>query len=268
MLTSFLAAISFLSIIPLRPKFALTPKQISDSRAYYPIIGLLIGCLLVLIGQACSYAFTTSITAAILTIFLAVITRGLHLDGLMDISDGLFGGYSTQRRLEIMKDSHVGAFAVLSAVLILILKYSAILSILNMPFPGNEYALILAPTISRWSMVLQLTMFPYARREGGLGSPFQDNSARLTSSLAALTACVSVIILGGAGGMGLLVLLSIFAYGVGLVISRMLGGLTGDVYGATNELTEAAGLVLAVPLIAHGWLAPFMRVAEWLPEFL
>ena len=48
----------------------------------------------------------------------------------------------------------------------------------------------------------------------------------------------------------------------------MLGGLTGDVYGATNELTEAAGLVLAVPLIAHGWLAPFMRVAEWLPEFL
>jgi adenosylcobinamide-GDP ribazoletransferase len=268
LLTSFLAAISFLSVIPLRTKFELTSKQISDSRAYYPIVGLLIGCLLVFIGQACSYAFTTPITAAILTIFLALITRGLHLDGLMDISDGLFGGYSTQQRLDIMKDSHVGAFAVLSATLILLLKYSAILSILNMPFYGKEYALVLAPTISRWSMVLQLTIFSYVRSEGGLGSPFQDHSAKLTTSLAAVTAFVLAIIFGGVGGVALLVLLSVLAYGLGLVVSRMIGGLTGDVYGATNELVETTGLVVAVPFITHGWLVPYIRISEWLPEFL
>ena len=96
------------------------------------------GLLLVGIEKGASEVFPVPLTAALLLIVLAAVTRGLHLDGFMDVCDGLFGGYTPERRLEIMRDSHVGAFAVVGAVSLLILKYGALYSLLSLSVPGKE----------------------------------------------------------------------------------------------------------------------------------
>jgi adenosylcobinamide-GDP ribazoletransferase len=219
---------------------------------------LLLGLLLVGIEKGASEIFPVPLTAALLLAVLAAVTRGLHLDGLMDVCDGLFGGYNAERRLEIMRDSHVGAFAVVGGVSLLILKYGALVSLLSLNMPGKEWVLLLFPTLSRWSMVVQLGLFPYVRRQG-LGSPLHQGTARLATSVAAATAIAASVALGGIGGTGLLAGLTVLAWLLGLGMSRMLGGLTGDTYGATNEIVEVAGLMAAVALLPSGWIAPLWQ---------
>ncbi|MCH7512221.1 MAG: adenosylcobinamide-GDP ribazoletransferase, partial [Chloroflexi bacterium] len=97
------------------PRLRSNQREISDSRAYYPAVGLLLGLLLVGVDIGARELFPVHLTAALLLAVLVVATRALHLDGFMDMCDGLFGGYTKERRLEIMKDTNVGAFAVAGA---------------------------------------------------------------------------------------------------------------------------------------------------------
>ena len=223
------------------------------------MVGLLLGLILVAVDKGAGAIFPAPLTAALLLATLAILTRGLHLDGFMDVCDGLFGGYTPERRLEIMRDSHVGAFAVAGAVSLLLLKYGALVSLLSMGVPGKELVLLLFPMLSRWSMVLQLGVFPYVRPEG-LGSPLHQGSAKLATTAALLTAIVASVVLGSIGGAALLAGLTLLAWLLGLAMSRLLGGLTGDTYGATNEIIEVVGLVAAVALLPHDWVQPLWEL--------
>ena len=252
-------ALSFLTVFPALPRRGPTQKETSESRAYYPAVGLLLGLLLVGIERGASEVFPQYLSAAILVVVMVVVTRGLHLDGLMDVCDGLLGAGAPEERLEIMKDPRVGAFAVAGAACILLLKYAALLSLLTLTDPGKEWVLLLFPMLSRWAMVVVLGAFPYARPHG-LGSPFHQRRARLATSLAAVVAILAAVLLGGIGGAGLLVGISVLAWLLGRVMVNLLGGLTGDSYGATNELAEVAALVAAVALVPHGWIEPLPRL--------
>ena len=119
---------------------------------------------------------------------------------------------------------------------------------------------MLFPMLSRWAMVINLGAFPYVRRSG-LGSPFHQGRAAFPTLFAATTAIVAAVLLGGIGGAGMLVGVSVLAWLLGRGMAGMLGGLTGDTYGSTNELAEAATLIAAVGLLPHGWIEP-------LPEML
>jgi adenosylcobinamide-GDP ribazoletransferase len=200
--------------------------------------------------------FPVHLTAALLLAVLVVGTRALHLDGFMDMCDGLFGGYTKERRLEIMKDTNVGAFAVAGAASLLILKYGALLSLLTIAAPGKEWwPLLLFPVLSRWCMVVALGSFPYVRGDG-LGSPFHQGGAGFATSIAALTAILMSVLIGGFGGLGLLVGASALAWLLGKATANLLGGLTGDSYGAINEVIEVTVLAAAVALVPHGWIEP------------
>ena len=281
------AALSFLTVLPVGGGRPLAARHISHSRAFYPAVGLLVGLLLVGLERGASLAFPPPLTAAILLAALAAATRALHLDGLMDICDGVFGGHTRERRLEIMQDSRVGAFGVAGGVVILLWKYAALLSLLTAAAPGGWAAfppgdwaafphpdappeaailpglallgggaladavwwggvplwaaLLLFPALSRWAMVAALLLFPYARR-GGLGSPFHQGGARTPTLLAAIAAAAAALLLAGLPGLALLAGISLLAAAVGWALSRALGGLTGDAYGAINELAETAAL--------------------------
>ncbi|MCI0785831.1 MAG: adenosylcobinamide-GDP ribazoletransferase [Chloroflexi bacterium] len=233
----------------------LNQAAISDSRAYFPLVGLLLGGALVGLEWGAGKIFPPYLTAALLLVFLVAVTRGLHLDGLMDVCDGLFGGFTRERRLEIMRDSNVGAFAVAGAVSVLLLKYGALLSLLSLDADGRRWSLLLFPSLSRWSMVLLLGAFPYVR-EQGLGSPFHQGSAKLATSIAGVVAILAAVLIGGIGGAGILLGVSVLAWLLGKGMVSLLGGLTGDTYGAANEVTEVAALVAAVALVPHGWIQP------------
>ena len=257
-----LIAASFLTILPVGVTNA-AAGEISRSRGWYPIIGLGYGLLLTGIAALCGLLdIAPLLTAALLAAALALGNRFLHLDGLMDVCDGILGGGSAARRLEIMRDSRVGAFAVAGAACILLIKYSALATLLSNGIPDDETRpvwpmLLLFPTASRWTMTLLLTAFPYVRRQG-IGAAFA--AARrpwLPTALALLTALSIAIGVGGLGGVGILAGASVLALLFGWWASRQLGGgLTGDCYGAANEITETAALVAMAAIALYPWFAP------------
>ena len=218
-------------------------------------MGVLLGALLAAVEGVASLVFPPALTAALLVAVSAVSTRGLHLDGLMDVCDGLFGGYTPERRLEIMRDSHVGAFAVLGASCLLLLKYGALFSLLSQDVLEPAWALVLYPVLGRWAMVLQLGAFPYTR-SSGLGSPLHQGGGKVPTGAAALTAGLVAGVAGGIGGVILLAGSSVLAWLLGAGMARMLGGLTGDTYGATNEIVEAATVIAVVGLLPLGIMEP------------
>lgn len=169
------------------------------------------------------------------------MTRGLHLDGFMDCCDALFGGHTRERRLEIMRDPHVGAFAVVGIVCLLIIKCAAVAGLHQ---PLRLHVLILFPCLSRWAMLLVMELYPYARKEG-LGVAFLGDRGRLQLFFGLVCALSASLLAAGVLGLVLLLAASLIAWIIAAWASRQLGGLTGDVYGAVNEVVETAVLVLA-----------------------
>ena len=255
-----LAALSFLTVIPATWKRSPTEREISNSRAYYPAVGLLLGIMLVGLERGCREVFPEFLSAAVLVVFLLAVTRGLHLDGLMDTCDGLFGGFTKERRLEIMRDSRVGAFGVAGGASMLLLKYGALVSLLGLSEPGQKWALLLFPMLSRWSMVVLLGLFPYVRQQG-LGSPFHQGAIRWPTAAATVSAIVAGVLVGGIAGAGMLVGATLLAWLLGWAMASKLGGLTGDTYGAVNEVIGVLALLATVAVLPHGWL-------ETLPQLL
>ena len=233
------------------------PRNISHSRAFYPAIGLMIGLVLVGVEEGSSRVFSEPLTAAFLVAVMIVVTRGLHLDGLMDVFDGVFGGFTPERRLEIMRDSRVGAFGVIGAIAVLLLKYGALVSLLMLPQPGKEWALFLFPTLSRWTMVVLLGAFPYVRTQG-LGSPFHGTGIKIATTIAGISALAASVLLGGFAGLGLFFGVTVVAWLMGWAIAKTLGGLTGDAYGATTEIIETVVLIVATALATQEWLEPLL----------
>ena len=256
-----LAALSFLTVIPATWRRSPTLREISNSRAYFPAVGLLLGLMLVGVERGCREVFPDYLSAAVLLVALLAVTRGLHLDGLMDTCDGFFGGFTRERRLDIMRDPQVGAFGVAGGVSVLLLKYGGLVSLLGMEESGAAWSLLLIPMISRWSMVIALSAFPYARIEG-LGHAFHQGSVAWSTAVAAATVVVAAVLLGGVGGAGMLAGATVVAWFLGWVMASRFGGLTGDTYGTVNEIVEVLALAAAVTMLPHGWLEPLTHFLD------
>lgn len=244
-LRSFPLALSFLTI--LRVPFHSMPQAAPDSllaRSFraYPLVGAFLGCIIAGLASGLSPLVPPLLLACIVIAVMAILTRALHLDGLADFFDGIGGGYTRERRLEIMKDSSTGAFGATALACAMMIKIASVHSLIE----GEIWtALFLAPAFSRFGMVLLAGRSLYARPEGGLGKPFLE---RITSGdvLAALF-CMGLISiplspwLSLIGGLG--TLLGFFM--MRQLSERFLGGITGDVLGAANEVTEMIVLGLS-----------------------
>ena len=149
--------------------------------------------------------------SALLVVFLVVMTRGLHLDGFMDSCDALFGGHTRERRLEIMRDPHVGAFAVAGVVCLLIIKCAAVAGLVQ---PLRLHMLILFPCLSRWAMLLVMELYPYARSEG-LGTAFLGSGGRLQLFFGFICALFASLLAAGVMGLILLLAASLVAWAIG-----------------------------------------------------
>lgn len=245
----FVAALRFLSILPLPGTAHLFDKDAIGERVivgsiYFPIIGLFIGLLLWLLIFLFSFVAPSLVIAALVVIVEVILTGGLHLDGLMDSCDGLFGGKTAERKLEIMRDSHVGSFGVLSAFCLLLLKFACIASLSRTSLP---FALLIVVPTSRWCMVLALHVFPSARTTG-LGAIFRQAITLQHLLISAALTLLIVIAAGRIMGIGIWILASGITLALGTWITRQLGGLTGDSYGAVAEIIEVICLLALVVL--------------------
>lgn len=248
----FVAAVQFLTIITIPGSARLfrtstiAPQFISGS-AYFPPVGFIIGVLLSIIPLIFGSVLPPLVVGALLVAGWIVLTGGLHLDGLMDTCDGVLGRSDRNRKLEIMKDSRVGSFGVLGGVCALLLKF-AIVSSLNtsMLLP----ALWIVPTVARWGMVMTVRAFPTARA-GGIGNAFRQTVTVPRLIFAALFSLIVALAFGHFVGLLVWMGATLIALIIGAAVTQNLGGLTGDVYGAVAEVTEAVALLLF--LLMHTW---------------
>lgn len=246
---AFVAAVRFLSILPLPGTAQLFDKDEIGERvivggAYFPLVGLILVALLWLLLLLITPFAPSLVLAALLLIAEVLLTGGLHIDGLMDSCDGLFGGRTRERKLEIMRDSRVGSFGVLSGACLLILKFACLASLPAYILP---FVLLMTLPTARWCMVLALYIFPSARNTG-LGALYHQAITLRHLLIAGTIALLIALFSGRIAGIGLWILATGVSFALGTWITRQLGGLTGDNYGAIAEIAEVVTLLAAVLL--------------------
>lgn len=246
---SFMAALGFLTVLPMG-KRALDNKLLARAVAFFPLVGMVLGLMLVGADWVLRRGLSDFLASALVVALLVVFTGALHFEGFVDACDGLFGGHTQERKLEIMRQKQVGAYAVAGGVILLLVKVAALTSVTG---ESRVWVLGFFPVLSRWGMALALGVFPYARQQG-LGSAFRS-AGLISVGIAGVTALAAAVLLGGAGLL-LFGAATVLALLLGYGISRMLNGLTGDTYGAINDVIEACLLVIAAAIVPHWTLLP------------
>lgn len=246
-MTGLLLAIQFLTVLPFKIR-DVNERKLANSLIYFPLAGLLIGLILAGLGIVLfSLHFYEFTVAVILAVALAAITGGMHLDGLSDTFDALMGGRNKEKRLEIMRDSHAGVMGVISIVCALLLKAALIFSL---RFQDRPMVLMLVCVLSRWSMVEAMYFFPYARSEGK-AKIFMNNITIRIFMLATVIALILAVLIWQVKGLSLLLISGFTAWLFSKLISRKIGGITGDTLGASCELNELTVLLSAFILSVY-----------------
>lgn len=249
MWNQFGTALSFLTVfrLPFTSLREMTSEDLAQSFSFFPLVGFLLGACCSGTGVLLCDGVPPLLLAVLITALSAILTRGLHLDGLGDLADGVGGGYTPQRRLEIMKDSRAGAFGVLAISLAVAFKIAAINTLVT---SHSWFYMILVPILSRFSMVLGAYRIPYARSEGGLGKPFIEFITYRQPLAAAGLSLLFAIFLSRWYAFAFLGAALVCTQILRCLARHWLGGMTGDVLGALNEVAEIVLFFLAACLEA------------------
>lgn len=250
MVKNFINAVQFLTIVPVNKNHETEEGSLAKSMVYFPLIGFLIGFLLVYADKAMMLAALPQTVANILLITLSVlVTRALHIDGLADTLDGLMGGHDRSSRLSIMKDSRLGTAGALGIFFVLAIKYIC----LNNLFESEKIAALLtAPVLARWSQTLMVFKANYGR-ENGMGKAFVGHlraSGFTAASVVGLGLSAFVVVQLDTRSVVLMFSLAVCVVLLTLMgrwyLVRKLGGVTGDAIGAVSEANEVLVFLLFV----------------------
>jgi adenosylcobinamide-GDP ribazoletransferase len=239
-------AIRFLTIFPIA-SFPLSnnsnqdeeedlEENFANSMAFFPLVGMLIGVLLVVLRRTFYYLPISPLIGDTLILIVWIwLSGGLHLDGFADSVDGFSGGHNKEEILNIMKDSSTGAKGVVALVSLLLLKF---VLLAEMPLWLKDAALFFTPVIGRWSMVIAAFLGKPARLKNSMGKLFIDYVSWREVIFASLTLAVIGILLFKLYFLPLLIM----AIGIVLLIlkycQKRIGGISGDILGAINEIVE------------------------------
>lgn len=250
MVRRFLVALQFLTKIPVNIHLTeedLSPSNMANTLILFPLVGLMLGLFLVGFDYLIrGLQFNPLLQNSLLFSFYILLTGGLHLDGYMDTVDGLLPAVSPIERQKIMKDSHIGAFAALLLVLLLLVKVGLFMELTGtIRYP----ALFLLPIFSRWSLVLAATFFKNPKQEG-LGHLFSQGMDKKKLFQSTLLLLPLWVILSPQVFL-LLPLLLLSTQILGWWITSRIQGLTGDCYGFIHELNEI--LILLFLILRGGY---------------
>lgn len=236
-MNSFFHAVAFLTRLPV-PRLSSSKEDWLRSVPYYPLVGLLIGALLFFAAISFTFFLTPPVSAVLTLAVWFFVTGGLHVDGWMDLADGLGSHRSQEDMLRIMKDSRVGAMGVIAAILLVLVKVVLLYEIIQ---EGLSLHLLMVPVMARFTLVLAIWHWPYISLQG-IGTGMREGLTRWKLGVGFIFVACLVFLLAGVSG---LLSMSVVLLGGWLFAARVckkLGGLTGDVYGALVEWTEAVGV--------------------------
>ncbi len=214
------------------------------------MVGIIIGLILAGLNWLFSLLLPSAVVNGLLIVSIAVISGALHLDGFVDTCDGIAGHKTVEDRWRVMHDSRAGAFGIVGVILLLLVKYVSLNSV-----PENllMVTLILMPVVSRWAMVYTVFAYPYAR-PAGLGKIFKQEASWQRFTVATLIALAVAAILARLAGLVIMISIWVIVVGMAAYLKRKFSGLTGDTYGAINEVTEVCVLILVCLLAHNQWL--------------
>jgi adenosylcobinamide-GDP ribazoletransferase len=249
-LNDLLIALSLLTRLPL-PQADWSDKTRPAARAgwAYPLAGLAVAT-----GATCAawmvlgLGMPSGFAALVFLLCMVVTTGAMHEDGLADCADGFWGGWERARRLEIMKDSAIGTYGVLALVFSMgarVVLYATLISAGLLAAPGWSFWTLVAPAVlSRTAMVCVMQALPHARSDGLSASTGHPGKPAVAGAL--LIGCAVLILAGAAVALPVLVAASVAAGVVALIARAKIGGQTGDVLGATQQISEIAVLMALI----------------------
>lgn len=245
-LRPLLIAIQFLTRLPVRLTEPPDEPELGRSLLYYPLVGVIIGALLVGLAWLLQNA-PPQLGAALILSGWVWMTGGLHLDGLADSADAWVGGLGNRERtLAIMKDPSCGPAGVTALVLVILVKFAALTAILQGHLGS---APLLAPIMGRAAPLGLFATTAYVR-SGGIGSALAHNLSRRHAVYILLAVAVATVLLFGVPGIAALIATSLVFAALRRMMLARIGGMTGDTAGALVELTECA--VLVIVFLASG----------------
>lgn len=244
-LTLFFYALSYFTRIPITQRIVFDPHQFHKANAYLPIIGLLVASVMIIVFYLCQLLFSIQISLILMLASSILLTGALHEDGFADCCDGFGGGYDTEQRLKIMKDSQIGSYAGIGLVILLLLKFNLLLALAEINVGTLFVSLIIAHTASRYGALSVMQILPYVRLEKdgkvqSLSKKLNDKYFVFASFCVFLVLCLlplsSAIIVAG------------LSFAVGLLLCRWfkksLAGYTGDCLGFSQQCLEITILLM------------------------
>ncbi|PHM46360.1 cobalamin synthase [Xenorhabdus mauleonii] len=248
-LNLFWATVQFMTRFPVPQKWAEGAEFSQYWRGVpcFPLIGLVIGGLAGLISLAISqFGGGMYIGAMGYVLVLALLTGGLHLDGLADTCDGIFSARQPEKMLEIMRDSRLGTYGGIGLIFCIFLKALAVVELSYHPPLYLLALLTCAPIVGRSTVVLLMYAQRYARENGGMGSCYIGQISSSATLLTLLGGSVLVMILGDWQGLSAMMVTLLVIYGMGFYFHYRLGGQTGDTLGAAIEVGEVVFLLVMI----------------------
>ncbi len=246
-ISRFVLMLQFLTVLPLPFKPEVRKEDLGRGLVFAPLAGMVIGGILCGVYFISSLVFPVIVSSVIVIAAYAIVTGGLHLDGLGDTFDGLFSGRPRPKMLEIMRDSRIGTNALLSVTLVLFINISCIASLPVVDSALPLYTIILLmPAAGRMGCLLAAGTSVYAREGEGTGRSFVDNCKLIHVISGALIFFAIAFLLAGINGLLLALASMTVSWLLTKVFSRKIGGVTGDILGAVCELTQAAFLMLSL----------------------
>lgn len=242
----FLLAVQFLTRLPVPGRLSTTKEELGRAAALFPLVGVIVGA-----GAAAVFVLTSRVVplsvAVLLTLgFTTLLTNAFHEDGLADTFDGLGGGWTKDRALEIMRDSRIGTYGALALIFLILGKYT----FLNALEPRQIWRwLIVAHTASRWTILPLCIWLPYARAEGQ-GKLVAKQVGFSSVLFGTLTLLLTLLLVPWRAALIAFAAVLVVVYCCGWYFKRRLSGITGDCLGAVNQIVELVVYLTALLLRA------------------
>jgi len=240
-LTPFLIALQLLTRIPVKINQKVSEREIGCSLIYYPLTGLVIGVILFfslwIPGSILSSPSPAIMAALVLTLWV-IITGALHIDGLADSADAWIGGFGDREKMKlIMKDSRSGPIAIAAVVLLLLLKWTALETIIQ---NQQSYLILIVPLLARAYIMVLYNSTPYVS-DNGMASTIFASFPKLKHIYTMLL--ISAVICALIAGAGVIIFSILVFIGLRWMMLKQLGGTTGDTTGAMVEILEMSALI-------------------------
>ncbi len=261
----FFWALNFLTTVPAGKRWGKREPKVGNVVFWFPIIGLLMGGVLTFVYIPATRFFPHLVADAIILIIYIVITGGFHLDGFADTCDGIFGGSTREKRLDIMRDSRTGSYGVLCLICTVGLKYICLISIDPKAVAGLSFisdhktitdlnpvylyacekgkVLLFMCAIGRWSQILGAALSSYAREGGGTGKIIIENVKMRHALFSSFIPGILIFLFCGIKGIFIFFIVLIAVILFVSYMKKKIGGMTGDTLGALNEVSELTVLL-------------------------